>query len=78
MKIFISALVARLRSRRDFEAVQSLQNIFLKIHGEALITNHEMQPELQTLMQVQQEESKNVLELLASSLGTLGFVRDVL
>lgn len=73
---FINALVCRLRSRRDFEAVQAFQNVFLRLHSEVIIANSELQRDLEVLMEVQRVESQRVLELIASSLGTLGFVRD--
>lgn len=76
-RLFLIALIQRLRSHRDFEAVQTFQNVFLRIHGDVLVANAELRGELETLMEVQKKESERVLELLASSLGTLGFVRDV-
>jgi len=78
LALFIHALSQRLNSHRDFEAVQALQNVFLRMHGDVLIANPEMLAELEQLTQVQQKESQRVLELIASSLGTLGFVRDTL
>ena len=76
--LFINALTRRLLSHRDFEAVQALQAVFLRMHGEVLIANLEIRPKLEGLMEVQRKESQKVLELIASSLGTLGFVRDTL
>ena len=78
MTVFLTALMQRLRSHRDFEAVQAFQNVFLRIHGDVLAENPEVREELEGLMEVQKKESERVMELLASSLGTLGFVRDVL
>ena len=78
LSLFINALSQRLLSHRDFEAVQALQAVFLRMHGEVLIANPELQPKLEGLMKVQRKESQKVLELIASSLGTLGFVRDTL
>ncbi|TFK63228.1 Utp21-domain-containing protein [Pluteus cervinus] len=75
---FMNALTQRLRSHRDFEAVQAMQNVFLRIHGEVIISNEELRNDLERLKEAQSEESQRVLELIASSLGTLGFVRDVL
>jgi U3 small nucleolar RNA-associated protein 21 len=68
----------RLLSHRDFEAVQTFQNVFLRMHADVLVANAELQSDLESLMDVQRQESERVLELLASSLGTLGFVRDTL
>lgn len=78
LKIFVVALTQRLKSRRDFEAVQTFQNVFLRMHAEVIVENPELQAGLETLMQVQRKESERVLELLASSLGTLSFVRETL
>ncbi|KAJ3492092.1 hypothetical protein NLI96_g199 [Meripilus lineatus] len=77
-RLFIKAIVQRLRSHRDFEAVQTFQNVFLRIHGDILIANSELRKELEVLRDVQKTESERVLELLSSSLGTLGFVRNTL
>ncbi|KAF8912114.1 Utp21-domain-containing protein [Gymnopilus junonius] len=78
LSLFINALTQRLHSHRDFEAVQAIQNVFLRMHGDVLIAKPEMQAELEQLNLVQQKESRRILELIASSLGTLGFVRDTL
>ncbi|KAF7363589.1 WD-REPEATS-REGION domain-containing protein [Mycena sanguinolenta] len=68
LKTFIVALTQRLKSRRDFEAIQTFQNVFLRMHAEVIVENPELQAQLETLMQVQRKESERVLELLASSL----------
>lgn len=78
LRQFIHALERRLQSHRDFEAVQTLQNVFLRMHGDMLSGNEELLPELGELLEIQKKESERVLELLASSLGTLGFVRDTI
>lgn len=74
--LFLTSLIQRLRSRRDFEAIQTFQNIFLRIHGEVLVANEESRVYLERLKEVQTLESERVVELLASSLGTLAFVRE--
>ncbi|KAG5635440.1 hypothetical protein H0H81_011247 [Sphagnurus paluster] len=76
--VFANALTRRLLTRRDFEAVQAMQNVFLNIHGDVLIENEELQAILEGLLAVQKKESQRVLDLIASSLGTLGFVRDII
>ncbi|KAJ6630596.1 Utp21-domain-containing protein [Mycena sp. CBHHK59/15] len=78
LRAFINALTRRLLSHRDFEAVQTLQNVFLRMHADVIVENPELQDGLERLMQVQRKESERVLELIASSLGTLGFVRETL
>jgi U3 small nucleolar RNA-associated protein 21 len=78
LRLFIHALVQRLLSHRDFEAVLTLQNVFLRMHTDAILENPELQADLTKLKDIQQKESKSVLELIASSLGTLAFVRETL
>ena len=78
LSLFMHALTQRLLSHRDFEAVQAMQNVFLRMHGDVFVANTELQDALESLVQVQQRESRRVLELISSSLGTLGFVRDTL
>ena len=78
MQMFLGALTCRLRSHRDFEAVQTFMNVFFRIHGDVLASNIELQDDLQTLAETQRKQSERLLELLASSLGTLSFVRDTM
>ncbi|KZT71306.1 Utp21-domain-containing protein [Daedalea quercina L-15889] len=77
-RMFLVALVSRLKSHRDFEVVQTYQNVFLQMHGDVIVANPELQGELETLQTVQRKESENLLELLASSMGTLSFIRDTM
>jgi U3 small nucleolar RNA-associated protein 21 len=76
LRLFLNALTRRLISHRDFEAVQAFQSVFLRMHADVIVENVELQDVLGKLKEVQLRESKRVLELIASSLGTLGFVRD--
>lgn len=78
IRMFLAALTSRLTSHRDFEAIQTYQNVFLRMHGDVIIANPELQQELETLQAVQRKESEKLLELLASSMGTLSFVRDTM
>ncbi|KAI0054018.1 Utp21-domain-containing protein [Auriscalpium vulgare] len=78
LRLFLHALTQRLHSRRDFEAVQTYLNVFLRMHGSELVSNSEMRDDLEALLALQKRESDRVLELIASSLGTLAFVRDTL
>jgi len=78
LRLFIIALTRRLLSHRDFEAVQALQNVFLRIHGDVLVENPELRGDLERLTEVQKKESERLLDLVASSLGTLTFVRDTM
>lgn len=75
---FLHALKRRLLSHKDFEAVQTLENVFLRLHGDVLIENAELRSELEELLELQKKESDRILALLSSSLGTLAFVRDTM
>ncbi|KAF6761650.1 quinon protein alcohol dehydrogenase-like superfamily [Ephemerocybe angulata] len=65
-------------SRRDFEAVEAFLTAFLQMHSEVLIANEELREAMEEMEGVHRKESQRVLELITSSLGTLGFVRDTL
>jgi U3 small nucleolar RNA-associated protein 21 len=71
------ALERRLKSHRDFEAVQSLIAVFLRIKAEVLIQNVELEPLLRSMLEAERKESRRIIELLTSSLGILSFVRNI-
>lgn len=50
----------------------------LNMHGEVFVENAELLGALESLRDVQKEESRRVLEIVEASLGALSFVRDVL
>ncbi|KAK4684110.1 U3 small nucleolar RNA-associated protein 21, partial [Tremellales sp. Uapishka_1] len=75
LALFLDCLIGRLRSRRDFEAVQAFMSVFLSVHGDVLIANEELKGKLEVLEREQQKESGRLLELISYSLGTLGFLR---
>ncbi|KAK8858577.1 hypothetical protein IAR55_002806 [Kwoniella newhampshirensis] len=72
---FLKALTGRLRSHRDFEAVQAIMSVFLTVHGDVLIANGELQEGLLKLKEEQSKESARLRELVGYALGTLGFLR---
>jgi U3 small nucleolar RNA-associated protein 21 len=78
LSLFIGALSQRLKSRRDFEAVQTYLNLFLRVHGELLVSNPELRNDLEALLSLQKQESSRLLDSIASCLGTLAFVRDTI
>ncbi|KAJ3868324.1 Utp21 specific WD40 associated putative domain-containing protein [Lentinula novae-zelandiae] len=78
LRTFINALTQRLLSHQDFEAVQAFLNVFLRMHADTIVSNSELHDDVERLMKVQRTESQRILELIASSLGALGFVRDTL
>jgi U3 small nucleolar RNA-associated protein 21 len=48
------------------------------MHADEVMSNVELEGDLERLMVVQRKESRRVIELVTSSLGTLGFVRDTM
>lgn len=78
LSLFLNALAQRLKSRRDFEAVQTYLNLFLRVHGEMLIQSTELRGDLEALLLVQKQESSRLLDSISSCLGTLAFVRDTI
>ena len=78
LRIMLNALSRRLKSHRDFEAVQAIIGAVLQMHGEILVENAELREGLESLREVQRCEGKRMLELVHASMGALSFVRDVL
>ena len=86
LTIFTNALAQRLRTRRDFEAVQALVGTFMRMHGEVIVENanadseegRELEGVIELLLETQRTESSRVLDLVASSFGALSFVRDII
>ncbi|EJD02387.1 WD40 repeat-like protein [Fomitiporia mediterranea MF3/22] len=78
LSTLVGALRQRLRSHRDFEAVQAVIGALLRLHGEVFVANPELCNALEQLREAQTHESRRVLEMITASLGTLSFVRDVL
>lgn len=72
---FINALTQRLKSHRDYEAIQAIMSVFLRVHGDMLIANAELKEALGALRLEQERESKRLRELVGYALGTLGFLR---
>ncbi|KAG8996931.1 hypothetical protein FRB93_000601 [Tulasnella sp. JGI-2019a] len=74
--LFSRALTRRLECHRDFEAVQILLKVFLRIHGETFIESEDLRESLEALLGLQRKESLRLLDLVSSALGTLSSVRD--
>lgn len=72
---FVRALAARLRAKRDFEAVQAMMGVVLRVHGDVLVENAELEQCLVALRDAQRKETTRVLEMTAQALGTLAFVQ---
>jgi U3 small nucleolar RNA-associated protein 21 len=75
LSLFLTALIGRLRSHRDFEAVQAIMSVFLTVHGDLLISNEELAGQMEDLREAQGKEGKRLSELVGYAMGTLGFLR---
>ena len=75
LELFLRALVARLRSNRDYEAIQAFMSVFLTVHGDVLMANEELREPIEELRQAQKKETERLTELVSYSLGTLAFLR---
>jgi U3 small nucleolar RNA-associated protein 21 len=75
LSLFLTCLIGRLRSHRDFEAVQAVMSVFLTVHGDVLISNTELAGQLEELRDAQIKEGKRLSELVGYAMGTLGFLR---
>jgi U3 small nucleolar RNA-associated protein 21 len=78
LSTFLNALTQRLKSRCDFEAVQTYLNLFFRVHGEMLIQSTELRGDMEALLLLQKQESSRLLDSISSCLGTLAFVRDTI
>ena len=72
---FLRALIGRLRSHRDFEAVQAVLAVCLAVHSDLLIANEELAGVLEQLLVEQRRESERLLNLVGYNLGTMSFLR---
>ncbi|KAM0750055.1 putative WD-repeat protein [Meredithblackwellia eburnea MCA 4105] len=72
---FLSALAGRLKSHRDFEAVQTYLACFLRVHGDVLVQNVELKQLLEKVAEAQRREAGRLMDLTHYALGTLAFLR---
>jgi U3 small nucleolar RNA-associated protein 21 len=77
LEAFIQALTVRLRTAKDFEAVQSILAVFLSAHREAIVDSEEssLRDGLQSLLEAQEREAGRLNALIGFSLGSLSFIR---
>jgi Rad3-related DNA helicase len=73
--LFLNSILARIRSKKDFEMVQSILNLTLQINGEILIENEEFREILEEIEKEVRVEKERVEGLVGFSLGALGFIR---
>ncbi|KAL7415398.1 WD-repeat protein [Mrakia frigida] len=77
LNLFILALTQRLKSHKDFEAVETFMACFLRIHGEVLVQNGaDLREPLETMRKEQVREGGRLGELCGFSQGVLSFVRN--
>jgi U3 small nucleolar RNA-associated protein 21 len=74
---FLHALIQRIISHKDFEMVQTLMTVFLRLYGESLVENAELRDSMEELLRVSKLENERLRLLMSRSLGMLGFVREV-
>ncbi|GAA5999690.1 hypothetical protein JCM10207_005870 [Rhodosporidiobolus poonsookiae] len=74
---FLSAVLGRLRARRDFEAVQTFLAVFLRVHGDVLIQNAETRAPLVAIQAEQKKEAERLVDRVHYNIGTLAFLRGV-
>ncbi|RPB04100.1 Utp21-domain-containing protein [Choiromyces venosus 120613-1] len=72
---FVQAMTQRLRSRRDYELVQTWINVFLKCHSEAVMSEEDVRDELRKWMVEQKREAGRLAELVGYCSGVAGFLR---
>jgi len=74
---FVKALTRRLRSRRDFELVQTWMNVFLRCHGEVIVGDDrgEVRSALEEWKTVQSGELGRLADRVGFCLGVAEFLR---
>ncbi|GAA5893733.1 rRNA-processing protein UTP21 [Sporobolomyces salmoneus] len=79
LRAFLHALLSRLRSHRDFEATETFLAVFLRIHGDVLISNpeDEIREKMLDIQKEQKKEAERLIDLTHYNLGTLAFLRGV-
>jgi U3 small nucleolar RNA-associated protein 21 len=79
LSLFIRALTARLRQKRDYELVNAWMTVFLKVHGESVVEDPSLSGGLREALaewrSVQQEEARRLGEMLGFCKGVVGWLR---
>jgi U3 small nucleolar RNA-associated protein 21 len=75
MILFIRALTARLRERKDYEVVQAWMAVFLRLHGEIIGQDPELCEALAHWRKVQQSEGERLGALVGYCGGVVSFLR---
>lgn len=72
---FVSALIHRLRQKRDYELVQAWMSVFLRIHGESVPGSMDLRDALVEWRRWQEVEGKRLGDLVGFCGGVVGFMR---
>ena len=75
LTLFVRALSARLKQRRDYEAVQAWMSVFLKIHGDVIRQSADTVEALVEWKQLQEMESKRIGSIVGYCNGVVSFLR---
>lgn len=79
LTLFVRALTARLRQKRDYELVNAWMTVFLKVHGESVVEDLGLTGGLREALTewrtVQQEEATRLGEMLGFCKGVVGWLR---
>lgn len=78
LQYFLEALEWQLKTRREFELVQTFLNAFLNVHGDVIVVNPgPLRPRLEALLQTHRIEFERLSEQIHYGLCLIGFVRNV-
>lgn len=72
---FVRALVALLRSRRDFELGQAWMAVFLRVHGDVVVEDEDLRAVVEEWQAALSEEMERVQRLVGYCGGLVGFLR---
>jgi U3 small nucleolar RNA-associated protein 21 len=79
MVTFVEALTQRLKTRRDFELVQTWMAVFLRVHGEVVVSDSEDATRLRGVLEEwrgeQKREAGRLSERVGYCKGLAGFLR---
>lgn len=69
------ALTDRLTQRRDYELVQAWMSVFLRLHGDVVVSDEELVELLRAWQLEAKRERERVGGLVGYSVGVVGWVR---
>ena len=75
LRVFITALTARLQERRDYELVQAWMSVFLRLHGDVVVRDEALVGLLRKWQEESKRERERVGGLVGYSVGVVGWVR---